>query len=778
MNQFTKKYGVLSNRKKSEKGSLVGNLFSFLSNFMNSKHSPEEKRRLEKVINKSYDVIGKSDYISRDLSWLKFDERVLDQARDERRNIFDRLKFLAITSSNLDEFFTIRIGSLYNYIDYGKERHDYSGLREAPFRKTLMAASQAFVQEKDRLFTEDIAPHFAANGLQIAKFDDLLSQEAERVSDYFNRTIYPMLTPMVFDQTHTFPSLLAKTLIFGVVTRASHFEENLIETPLKGDVRKISFVQIPQNLSRFYIFEREDEIVFLPIEEIIRHEIWKLYKNVEIENVSLFRITRNGDFDMVEHEDSETDFIDEIKKKIKDRRLGRVTRVEVEAGYSDYMMDSMLKRWKLEKDTIFASKTILDFTAFWQIIKHPEFRSKQVIQHQAVPALNMTSVKVDDIFETIKQGDILLHHPYNNFEPVLQLLEQSAEDPNVLAIKITLYRISKNSRIAEALLRAAENGKHVSVLFEVKARFDEENNIREAQRLSKAGCFVIYGIPGLKTHTKLLQVIRNEGDNVVSYAHLSSGNYNEDTAKLYTDIGLLTTDDGLTRDISEFFNVVTGHSQPYSYQHLITAPREMRPKLIEMIQQEARNAEKGLPSGICIKINSLQDKKIIDELYKASQAGVSIRLIVRGICCLRPQRKGLSDNITVRSIVGDFLEHTRIFYFHNAGIPKIYGGSADVMVRSFDRRIESLFEFIKPKVRQQVIHILWANLQDNINTYEMQEDGSFVHCSSPKECGEPPFNIHEVFFSVTEREVMSAKLFEDTGNQIVVNSHEVVDIRS
>jgi len=328
----------------------------------------------------------------------------------------------------------------------------------------------------------------------------------------------------------------------------------------------------------------------------------------------------------------------------------------------------------------------------------------------------------------------------------------------VLAIKITVYRLAKRSRITEALLKAAENGKHVSVLFEVKARFDEENNIREAQRLQKAGCFVIYGISRFKTHTKLLLVVRNEGSRVVRYAHMATGNYNEDTSKLYTDIGLLTTNETYTHDISEFFNVITGHSVPNQYQYLITAPRDMREQLLRLIRIEADNAQRGLASGICIKVNSLEDKQVIDALYKASQAGVPIRLIVRSICCLRPQRVGLSDNITVRSIVGDFLEHTRIYYFHNNGDPKVYGGSADVMVRSFDRRIESLFYLADPRVMKQAILILSYNLLDNINSYELKEDGDFKKCDVPE--GGEPFNIHQRFFEVTDKEVQAAKLFD------------------
>ncbi len=495
--------------------------------------------------------------------------------------------------------------------------------------------------------------------------------------------------------------------------------------------------------------------MFLPIEEIIRHEIQKLYRNVEIQSVCLFRITRNGDFDLVEHEDAETDFIDEVKQKIKDRRLGRVTRIEIEPNYDPWFLEMMISRWNIEKIGVFEIDTIIDFSGFWQILGHPEIKAKLPVPRPPIAPIGLKTARIENIFDAMKESDIFLHHPYNSFEPVIQLLEQAADDQQVLAIKITLYRISKNSRIANALLRAAENGKHVSVLFEVKARFDEERNIREAQKLQKAGCFVIFGIQNLKTHTKLLQVIRNEGNGVVGYAHLSSGNYNEDTAKLYTDISLLTTNEVYTRDISEFFNVITGHSQPFEYQNLITAPRDMRNKLIELIQKEAQNAKDDKPSGICFKLNSLQDKAVIDALYAASMAGVPIRLIVRGICCLRPGRLNLSENITVRSIVGDFLEHTRIYYFHNEGKPKIYGGSADIMVRSFDRRIESLFLFTDENVCQQVIYILKMNLLDNVNSYIMQENGEYEKI----EGAQNPVNVHELFYENNEEEMKGVRLF-------------------
>jgi polyphosphate kinase len=746
-----------TNSNSNDKDSQPGDLLSFLrpKNWkINLLAAKDPTWKSDKSMQKSHEIQLKAKFISRDLSWLKFDERVLDQARDTSKSLFDRLKFLAITASNLDEFFTIRIGSLYNYIDFGKERTDYSGLREVPFKQMLISSAQEFSQEKHRLFVDEILPLFPENGLLLASFADLSTVEQSEVETYFNRTIYPMLTPMVFDHTHTFPSLLAKTLIFGVVTIGGP-EKKVSKGKSERD-RKISFVQIPLNLARFYVIEREDKIVFLPIEELIRQQLQVLYRNVEIESTTLFRITRNGDFDLVEHEDTETDFVDEIKKKIKDRRLGRVTRVEVEQEHSEFLLGEMLKRWSLEKSDIFVKTAILDFTSFWQILKHSEFKGQVAVNPPIVPPLGLKSIQIGDIFETMKRGDILLHHPYNNFEPVIQLLEQAADDPHVLAIKITLYRISKNSRIASALLRAAEQGKHVSVLFEVKARFDEENNIREATRLQKAGCFVIYGIPGLKTHTKLLQVIRNEGTHVMSYAHLSSGNYNEDTAKLYTDLGLLTTDIRITQDIAEFFNVITGHSMPTHYEHLITAPRDMRNRLIEMIEHEVDNHKAGLPAGICWKINSLQDTLTMEALYKASKAGVPILLIVRGICCIRPQRPGLSENIYIKSIVGNYLEHTRIFYFHNDGDPKIYGGSADVMVRSFDRRIESLFELVNSRAKNLAITILNWNLRDTVNSYEMQEDGNYWKVESDE-----PFDIHQEFYHLKEEDLVDVVPFEN-----------------
>ncbi len=687
------------------------------------------------VTDQTKELIFNSKLISRDLSWLKFNHRVLDQARHLDRTLLERLKFMAITGSNLDEFFMIRVGSLYNYIDYGKQRVDYSGLRERPFKKLLYHYTHEFTDEQRSLYNDQLAPEYEKNGIMIASVKDLNDEEKKKVKAYFKKTVFPMLTPMVYDNYHPFPLLMNLLQIFAVITKSKS----------KAVKKKLSFIQIPQNLPKFFEIERENMMVFVPITEVIKAHINKLFRNIEIDSLSLFRLTRNGDFTLEESDDIEANFLEELKQKLKTRKTGRVVRIEIQEGFDPWLKSVLMNRWDLSEEDIFKKPhgDLMDYTALWQIVNHDEFKASQPKPPKQSMPLLYPDDGDDDIFEVLKSKDILMHHPYNNMDLLIDLLEKSAEDPGVLSIKLTVYRLAKNSRVVSALLRAAEKGKHVSVLFEVKARFDEENNIVAAQKLQRAGCFVIYGISNVKTHTKLLLIVRKEGDSVTRYLHMSSGNYNEVTANLYTDIGLLTTDDTYGKDVSEFFNAITGHSLPNIYEYLITAPKDMRQQLIEKIRIEAENATQGKKSGIVIKINSLQDKHVIRELYKASSAGVPIKLIVRGICSLRPGRKDLSDNIEVFSIVGDYLEHSRLYYFHNDGDPKVYGGSADVMVRSFDRRIESLFLIKDEKVRAQAINILKFNLMDNVNSYVMNEDGSY---SVKSQDGQEPFNIHRAFY--------------------------------
>jgi len=701
---------------------------------------------------KSADLIRKSKYISRDLSWLRFNYRVLDQAQDPNRSLFDKLKFLAITSSNLDEFFMIRVGSLYNYIDYGKERVDYSGLRELPFRRKLLDFAHRFVNDQSLTYLNELKPQFEKNGFNILRIADLTELELKKVDGYFKNTIFPLLTPMVYDSYHGFPLMMNQMLIFGVVTRIGN-SLGLDGEPDKGQER-LTFVQLPQNLTRFFELNRKDKVIFVPIEEIVREYLPRLFRNVEILAANLFRITRNGDFTLEESDYIDSDFIKEIQVGLKTRKRGRVVRVEVEPNASPVMMEVLRERWNIDNGNIFVINSLIDLKGLWQIVRHPNFRGKGAKSPAPVQPLSLPEGAEENLFEYLKHHDVLLHHPYNSIEPVVRLLEKAAEDPHVLGIKQTIYRLADDSRVSAALLKAAENGKHVSVLFEVKARFDEEKNIREGAKLEKAGCFVIYGVSKYKTHTKLLMIIRKEGEKVTRYVHIGSGNYNEQTSRLYTDISLLTTNDTYGHDVSEFFNVITGHSQPDDYEYLITAPKDMRQQLIHLIREEVKHAKKGLPSGIVMKMNSLEDKELIDEFYKAAKAGVPIRFIVRGICYLRPGRPGLSDNIEVRSIVGEYLEHARLFYFHNGGDAKVYAGSADVMVRSFDRRIEALFLIVNPQLKREAINVLMLNMLDNQNSYQMREDGAYIR-QRPAE-GEPVVNVHKDFYKRDEAQLALA----------------------
>ena len=687
-------------------------------------------------------IINQSNLISRDLSWLNFNYRVLDQVKDKNRGVLDKLKFLSIVSSNFDEFFEIRVGSLYNYIDNNKKRIDYSGMREEPFREFLLEQCSKFFNDFNTYFSDTIITELNEKKIFIGDLDNLDEEGQKRAKKYLKKTIFPMLTPMVFDNLHSFPILMNKVLIFGVVTKTKDSSKK----------KKISFIQIPVNLPRFFEYKIDDNIFFIPIEKIISQYIDKFFRSVLIESVSLFRIIRNGDFTLEESEDIETNFLEELKQKLKDRKFSRVVRIEISKSFDDYLLKSLKERFKVDDLNIMRlkSNTILDYTSLNQIINYNEFSELLPNYPSPIKSIDMEGDNEKSIFEILSDRDVFLHHPYNSFDPVIKLLNEAADDPNVLSIKITLYRTAKNSGVIDALLKAAEKGKHVSVLFEVKARFDEENNLRNGYKLEKAGCYVIYGIGSLKTHTKLLLIVRREGKKVKNYAHMGTGNYNETTSRLYTDLSLMTSNQKYTKDALEFFNVITGHSVPDDYENLITAPIYMRDKIISLIQGEIVTSLSGGEGKICIKINSLQDKDVINKLYEASNSGVKVCLIVRGICCLRPGREGLSENIKVLSVVGDYLEHSRLYYFHNGGNPIIYSGSADVMIRSFKRRIESLFKINEEFIKKEAITILNYNLRDNCNSYELNEDGSY----SKREKGKnKEFNLFKEFYLLDRNKV-------------------------
>ena len=685
--------------------------------------------------------IDNSNLISRDLSWLNFNHRVLDLVKNSKRSILDRLKFLSIVASNFDEFFEVRVGSLYNYIDNKKKRIDYSGMREDPFREYLLNESKKFYKDFNNHFSEKLVSDLKKEKIIIGDVEILDEEGRKKIKKYFKKTIFPMLTPMVFDNLHSFPILMNKVLIFGVVTKSND----------SSNKKKISFIQIPVNLPRYFEYKVGDNICFIPIEKIIEKYIHKFFRSVVIKSVSLFRIIRNGDFTLEESEDIETNFLEELKQKLKDRKFSRVVRIEISNTFDKYLMESLKERFNIDDFNIMRSSpdAIMDLSSLNQIIEFNEFSDLLPLYPSPVDPIDIEANLDKSIFELLSEKDVFLHHPYNSFDPVIKFLNEAADDPNVLSIKITLYRTAKNSRVIDALLKAAENGKHVSVLFEVKARFDEENNLKNGYKLERAGCYVIYGIGSLKTHTKLLLIVRREGKKVKNYAHMGTGNYNETTSRLYTDISLMTSNQKYTKDALEFFNVITGHSVPDDYENLITAPIYMRNKIIELIEGEIKNSKVGKEAKICIKINSLQDKEVINKLYDASNSGVKICLIVRGICCLRPARKDLSQNIEVISTVGDYLEHSRLYYFHNLGDPVIYSGSADVMIRSFKRRIESLFKINEDQIKKQAITILNYNLRDNCNSYILQEDGSYIK----KESDDNHFDIFKEFYNMNSKRV-------------------------
>lgn len=680
-------------------------------------------------------------YLSRDLSWLSFSRRVLDQVSREEKSIGKRLKFLAISAANLDEFFMVRVGRLYNYLDYNRPWTNLLGMQAAPFLSQLLQEAQSAFQKQYAAFYDQLRPALEAQHITIVQDLTTLSQAAQQqLHTYFEQTIFSILTPWVVEPRQALPALASRALIFGIVT-----QHPMEDKPAK----QLSFVEIPQNLPRFYRLQQGS--ILVPLEAIIRQYLPLLFKNRTLCSATLFRITRNGNFSLEESDDIEANFVEELKRKLKRRNQGRVVRLELAASSDPWLVARLQRKWKLGPDNVFRvpAQRLLDLSGLQAIAQYSDTKS-----YLPIPPLVPPSK--DNLLEALKHQDILLHQPYNSMEILLKLLGQAAEDKQVLAIKMTIYRLAPESAVVAMLLKAAARGKHVVVRIELKARFDEEHNIQEAQKLEEAGCLVIYGANKVKTHAKMLLIVRQEKTQVTQYVHLSTGNYNEETAKSYTDISLLTTDKGYAREVAAFFNVITGHSSAQPYEYLLTAPFDMRERLTGLIQQETENAQQGLPAGIMIKVNALEDEAIIEELYKASAAGVPIQLIVRGVCCLIPQQPGLSDNITVRSIVGDFLEHARIFYFHQQGRPQVYAGSADVRVRNLDKRIEALFLIKDPVLQQQVINILAYNLQDNVNSYLMQADGTYVKIAPGAQL---PLNVHEAFFKVTLAKVMQARLF-------------------
>ncbi len=654
-------------------------------------------------------------YINRELSWLLFNQRILSEARDKTIPLFERLKFLSITASNLDEFFMVRVASLKDMVNAGYEKPDIAGMTPTEQLEALDTEIHKLVNMQYSTYNRSLLPLLEQNGLHVIKqHEQLNAEEAVYLDKYFEDNVYPVLTPMAVDSSRPFPLIRNKSLNIAALVQK------------KGEKESYEFatVQVPSVLSRIILLPKGEgdtlqKVILL--EELIERNIQKLFLNYDIICAHPFRIMRNADLTI--DEDEAEDLLKEIEKQLKKRQWGEVIRLEVEDGMDKKLLKLLKKELGVTHQAIYEIDGPLDLTFLMKAYGLDGFAHLKVPKYepQQVPKLPSGC----DIFEEIRKGDILLHHPYQTFTPVVEFIRQAAKDPDVLAIKQTLYRVSGNSPIIAALAQAAENGKQVSVLVELKARFDEENNIVWAKMLEKAGCHVIYGLVGLKTHSKITLVVRREDDGIRRYVHLGTGNYNDATAKLYTDVGLMTCSELIGEDATAVFNMLSGYSEPLFWNKLALAPLWLKDKFLYLIEREKNYAKEGRPARIIAKMNSLCDKDIIEALYEASAAGVKIDLIIRGICCLKVGIPGVSENITVRSIVGNFLEHSRIFYFENDENYEIYCGSADWMPRNLERRVEILFPVETLTLKEQVCKILQYQLQDNLKAHVLLADGTY-----------------------------------------------------
>ena len=655
-------------------------------------------------------------YTNRELSWVKFNERVLSEARDKNLLLFERLKFLSITASNLDEFFMIRVASLKDMVHAKYTKPDIAGMTPKEQLKELSKVTKALVQAQYNTYNRSLVPALKKIGLHVVEQHENLTEEQQKfVDNFFEDSVYPVLTPMAMDSARPFPLIRNKTLNIGA----------LISKKDKKGKEELEFatVQVPSVLPRIVQLpdDKNGNTVIILLEEIIERNIEKLFLSNQVVCTCPYRIMRNADLTI--DEDEAADLLKEIQKQLKKRQWGEVIRLEVEERMDERLLEILEREFKIKDEDIFKINGPLDLTFLMKMYGlegFDEFRQTSYVPAQ-VPAM-MTE---EDIFTQIRKGDILLHHPYMTFYPVVDFVQQAAKDPNVLAIKQTLYRVSGNSPIIRALAQAAENGKQVTVLVELKARFDEENNIVWAKMLEKAGCHVIYGLLGLKTHSKITLVVRREENGIRRYVHLGTGNYNDSTAKLYTDCGLLTCSARIGEDATAVFNMLSGYSEPRTWNKLVVAPIWMRDRFLHLIEMEREYALKGRKARIIAKMNSLCDRDVIAALYAASAAGVKIDLIVRGICCLKVGIPGISENITVRSIVGNFLEHSRIFYFYSDGNEEIFMGSADWMPRNLDKRVEIVFPVEDEKLKEEVKHILEIQLEDNVKAHILQPDGTY-----------------------------------------------------
>jgi polyphosphate kinase len=672
-------------------------------------------------------IMAENSLLNRELSWIEFNSRVLDEALDPSQPLLERLKFLSIFSTNLDEFFMVRVSGLQEQLEANPMMLSPDGLTPATQLRQISERLHSLLEVQMRCLYKQVLPGLERYGVRIIPYSDLNKEQREDMRQFFNERIFPVLTPLSVDPSHPFPYISNISMNLGTLVEP--------ETPDEGDEPRFARVKLPPNVPRLIPINGEG-YCFVLLEEVMAAHIDALFPGMRILECQPFRITRDADIEI--EEDEAADLLKTVEQQVRQRRFGFGVRLEVAAGMSPHMVKLLRSSMELvEQDvyTIDGPLNIPDLMALYKL-DLPDLKDQPFTP--TTPAIVRTS---ETIFDAIRHQDILVHHPYESFAPVVEFLRQAARDPNVLAIKQTLYRVGKDSPIVEALIEASEMGKQVAVLVELKARFDEENNIQWARRLEKAGVHVVYGLIGLKTHVKVALVVRQEKSTLRRYVHLGTGNYNPVTARVYTDIGIFTADPDFGADASDLFNYLTGYSRQMRYRKLLVAPVNLRKSVTELIRREIAHHQAGRPSGIIAKFNSFTDVGMIDEMYSASREGVPIDLIVRGICCLRPGLPGKSETIRVGSIVGRFLEHSRVYRFLNGGNEEIYLGSADLMNRNLDRRVEVLFPIEDERLKERLVReVLEPALLDTVKMRWLQNDGTYLR---PRNSEEKAFNLQD-----------------------------------
>ncbi len=665
----------------------------------------------------------KEKFIARDLSWLMFNERVLEEAADISNPLLERVKFLAIFTSNLDEFYMVRLAGLKRLIDSGYNHKDKFGYLPAEIFAEVKKQADGLTKKFYEIYHNKIKKDLEKNKVYFKTCEDLTPDQEREVRKYFETTLFPIITPMAVDQGHPFPILPSKTVAFAV-------------NVLRADKPHLAIIPIPKNVPRFMRLPSErGETNFILIEEILRTHLKNFFRGYQLQEHTLFRVMRDSELYVAE--EFTDDLLIAIEEEVKKRMRAKVVHLEIEKSCASEFLDILCQGLEFPKEEVVSIGGTLDLTCLFELI--PFIDNPALSYREYKPA----KIEYENIFERISQGDFMVHLPFQSFYPTIDLIRTAALDPNVLAIKMTLYRTNEDSAIIKALMDAAGHKKQVTVLVEIKARFDEEKNIKWAKQLEDAGCHVIYGIANIKIHLKMTLIVRKEEERIRRYVHLSTGNYNEKTARVYTDIGYFTANDDFARDISDVFNVITGYSLPSPWKRIVSSPYDMRKYFFDLIDREIENQKKFKNGSIRAKMNSLEDVAMIEKLYEASNAGVKIKLVIRGICCLVPGVAAQSENIEVKSIVGRFLEHTRIMIFNNNGSPRVFLSSADWMSRNFDSRIELLFEIYKEDMRDHLQYIHDMCWKDNLKSRLLTPERKYIR----QKDNEERFNFQERMIS-------------------------------